>query len=308
MATAVEVYSVNDALKAYWASREAKSPTSSVATDKGKAAAHIVPVFGTADVNDIEAAQFRKFRDGLVTPSDDPDVMRRRQDSANRVWSVLRAALNLAFSDGKAIKPERWRSLRPFRNVDRPRTNFLTAAEAKRALNAMAPEFRPLAQAALYTGLRFGELMALRPRDVDDKRVNVRHSKSGKPRTVPLGSEGARFFDELTAGKAGDEALFLKASGEPWYRIDVSRRMRAASKAAKLSPPVKFHDLRRTYASLLLNEGTEPGIIRELLGHADLRMTMRAYAHLLQQTVADAVESNLPSFGFKKSNVRKLRP
>jgi integrase len=47
-------------------------------------------------------------------------------------------------------------------------------------------------------------------------------------------------------------------------------------------------------------------VIRELLGHADLRMTIRAYAHLLNRTVANVVRKKLPSFGFERSNVRKL--
>ena len=49
-------------------------------------------------------------------------------------------------------------------------------------------------------------------------------------------------------------------------------------------------------------------MIQELLGHADLRMTRRAYAHLLNSTVAKTVRKKLPSFGLEQSNVRKVRP
>jgi len=307
-ASVTDAYSLRECFEHYWSARRAKSPAESVATDQSKVKAHVLPKLGELDVNEITAAAFRSFRDGLVEPSEDPELMRKHQDSANRVWSIVRAALNLAYDQGRAVNPERWRRIKPFRNVDRPRTRFLTAAEAKRALNAMQPDMRMLARGALYTGLRLGELLALRAGNVDGKRVHVGHSKSGKPRTVPLDSEGASFFAEVSAGKAGDAPLFLKADGTAWYRIDVSRRMAAASTSAKIKPAAKFHDLRRTYASLLLNEGADVEIIRELLGHADLRMTMRAYAHLLQKTVAKSVEENLPSFGFKSSNVKKLNP
>jgi site-specific recombinase XerD len=75
----------------------------------------------------------------------------------------------------------------------------------------------------------------------------------------------------------------------------------------KTAPPV-FHDLRRSYGSLLLNAGADAEVMQELLGHADLRVTRRAYAHLLNATVAETVKKELPSFGLERSNVRKLRP
>ena len=67
-------------------------------------------------------------------------------------------------------------------------------------------------------------------------------------------------------------------------------------------------NLRRSYGSLLLNAGANAEVIQELLGHADMRMTRRVYAHLLNVTIANTVKSKLPSFGHEKSNVRKLRP
>ena len=64
----------------------------------------------------------------------------------------------------------------------------------------------------------------------------------------------------------------------------------------------------KNYGSLLLNAGANAEVIQELLGHADMRMTRRVYAHLLNVTIANTVKSKLPSFGHERSNVRKLRP
>jgi integrase len=142
--------------------------------------------------------------------------------------------------------------------------------------------------------------------DIADGQVHVRHSKSGRPRSVPLSDEGVQFFDQVTAGRIGDESVFKRDNGAAWIRMDASRYMVRASEVAKIKPPATFHDLRRSYASLLINRGTDAEIIRELLGHADLRMTLRAYAHLLNRTVARVVRKKLPSFGLEPSNVRKL--
>lgn len=62
-----------------------------------------------------------------------------------------------------------------------------------------------------------------------------------------------------------------------------------------VAPPAVFHDLRLSYGSLLLNAGADAEVIQELLGHADLRMTRRAYAHLLNATVAKTVRSSRAS-------------
>jgi integrase len=181
-------------------------------------------------------------------------------------------------------------------------------SEAKRLLNAMPQDFRRLARGALYTGLRLGELLALTVSDIGDGQVHVRHSKGGKERTVPLSTEGIEFFDQVAAGKAGDAMVFQQDSGEPWQRIHASRYMARACKAANISPPAIFHDLRRSYGSLLLNRGAGAEVIQELLGHADLRMTRRVYAHLMQRTIAKVVKKKLPSFGLERSNVRRLKP
>jgi integrase len=124
------------------------------------------------------------------------------------------------------------------------------------------------------TGLRFGELAALQTGDMSKSDIRVRHSKSGKSRTVPLTGEGAKFFAKMIEGKAPHTLVFA-----PITRTHVARLMHKACTEADLSPPAVFHDLRRSYGGLLLNAGAEAEHIQELLGHAYLRMRRRAYAH-----------------------------
>jgi integrase len=302
-------YTVDDALGDYWTFRTAKSPAQSVEIDKSKIAAHVGEKLRARPVAQLTPDELSKWRNGLVGNADDREKQRRSQATADRVRRTLFAALNLAHRNHQEKVPsaQAWRSVPTFRNVDRPRTRFLSVAEATRLLNAAPPDFRRLARGALNTGLRLGELLALRAADVGDGKVYVRHSKGGKARTVPLSGEGIHFFDQVTAGMEGDALVFAHDDGVPWQRMQVTRAMKRACKVGKVKPPATFHDLRRSYGSLLLNAGAEPEVIQELLGHADLRMTRRAYAHLLGSTIAKTVKKKLPSFGLEKTSVTKIR-
>jgi integrase len=150
----------------------------------------------------------------------DEDGQRARRSTANRTWTVLRAALNHAFAEGLIEQDTAWRKVKPFRNVEAARVRYLSVAEAKRLINACHPEFRPMVEAALQTGCRFGELIRLTVADFngDAGAVAVRKSKSGKTRHVVLTPEGAELFEILTAGRAGHEPLLHKTDGEPWGR------------------------------------------------------------------------------------------
>ncbi|MGQ0428431.1 MAG: tyrosine-type recombinase/integrase [Gammaproteobacteria bacterium] len=291
----------------------------------------VIEALGDRPVADLTTAEIEAWRDSIansnrrvrvkkpaneampaikrVPPPDDLDpreAKRRRQATANRLLNVLKAALNRAWRQGRLTSDTEWRRVKPFANVDQPRLRFLSKDECRRLLNAAPPDFRRLAYGTLYTGLRVGELCSLRAEDIGGDALRVWQSKSGKSRSVPLSSEGQRFFDELRAGKRPEAPLFLRKDGQPWHRTGVSRAMREVSTAARLEPPAKFHDLRRTYASLLINAGASAETIQKLLGHSDTRMTLRVYAHLLDSTLAKEVESKLPSFGFEPGNVRTM--
>jgi integrase len=85
---------------------------------------------------------------------------------------------------------------------------------------------RAMAQGALYTGLRLGELEALQAGDVGPDFVRVRNSKSGKPRTVPLNKDGSEFFAALVNYTQKEAPVF------DINRMNVSRQMRAGCEAA----------------------------------------------------------------------------
>jgi integrase len=236
-----------------------------------------------------------KFRE---SQTDDHDAVRRRRASANRTLTVLKAALNRGWREGKIPSDEPWRRVEPFEDADAARVRYLTIAEAKRLLNASEADFRRLAQAALVTGARYGELAALRTSDFnpDSGTIHVRTSKSGKGRHIVLNDEGAALFESLAAGKVGDALLLPKADGSVWAKSHQSRPMAEACQRAKIKPVASFHILRHTWASLAIMAGAPLLVVARNLGHADTRMVERHYGHLAPSYVADAIRAAAPRF------------
>ena len=265
----------------------------------------------------MTADRLRTWRDGLVKTAPrirtkdgekqkhrhatGENASRARRASANRTWTILRAALNHAFNDGKVANDVAWRKVRPFKKVDRARIRYLSVVECKRLINACDPDFRRLVQAALFSGCRFGELTRLVVADFnsDSGTVGIRQSKSGHSRNIVLTAEGQAFFAELTAGRSGDEVMLRKPDGSAWRASHQLRPMAEAVNRAKIKPAISFHGLRHSWASLAVMNNVPPMVVARNLGHSDTRMVEKFYGHLSQSYVADAIRAGAPRFGFK---------
>jgi integrase len=236
-----------------------------------------------------------------AAPSSDEDV-RRRRSSANRVLSMLKAALNHAYDEGHVPSNAAWgRRVKRFREVSVARIRYLTVAEAQRLINACDPDFRSLVVAALQTGCRYGELARLVVHDFnpDAGTVTIRKSKTSRPRHVVLTEEGVAFFRQAATGKSGNELLFAKADGTPWRASNQGKPMVAACAVAKIKPLITFHGLRHTWASLAVMNGTPLMVVAKNLGHVDTRMVEKHYGHLAPSYIAEAIRNGAPRFGCK---------
>jgi integrase len=221
--------------------------------------------------------------------------------SANRTWTILRSALNHAFRERKVSSDLAWRTIKPFRNVDAARIRYLKVAEAKRLINASDREFRPVVQAALATGARYGELIRLEAQDFnpDAGTLAIRKSKTGKARHIVLTDEGTALFRALTTGHSGQELILRKSNGEPFGMSHQNRPMLDACDRAKIKPRISFHGLRHTWASLAVMNGMHLMVVARNLGHADTRMVEKHYGHLAPSYIVDAIRTAAPRFGIK---------
>jgi len=240
-----------------------------------------------------------QLRERLAAMRDSPEAVRRRRSTANRVLTILKAALNHAHQEARCASDDAWRTVRAFREADAARLRYLTDDEARRLTNACPTDFCALVTAALLTGCRYGELTAMTVGDfsADAGTLRVRQSKSSKPRHVVLTQEGRDFVARRAAGKPGSARLFLRENGKPWSKSEQQRPLAAACAAARIDPPVNFHGLRHTYASRLAMRAVPLAVIAAQLGHADTRMVEKHYGHLSPSYVADTVRAAFGTLG-----------
>ena len=283
-----------------------------------RANAHICPKLGDLEVSSLTPTMLRKWLANLARAlprartkpgklqqhrafDGSDEAIRRRKSSANRTWTILRAALNHAFRDELVVSDAAWRKVKSFKDVDAARVRYLTVEQARRFLNASDSEVRPLAQAALQTGCRYSELARLEVADFnpDSGTLAIRRSKSGKARHVVLSDEGVLFFRQLTVGRADSEIMLRKANGEAWRASHQLRPMAQACINARIDPPISFHGLRHTWASHAVMNGVPLLVVAKNLGHADTRMVEKHYGHLAPSYIADAIRAGAPKFGFK---------
>lgn len=246
------------------------------------------------------------------------EAQRGRRATVNRILTVLKAALNLAFKKKNVHDDLAWRHAEPFEKVDAARPGFLTVAECKRLINAANPDtgFRDLVRAALTTGCRYGELCVLQVRDFQRGKIAIRTSKSGRPRDVALTPEGVAFFTQITAGRAATDWMLMnrgriarekkrRTDGSAvnddgqWRSSEQARPMREACRVAKIVPAIGIHQLRHTYASLCVMAEMPLMVLARNLGHANTMMVEKHYGHLREDYIDKAIRASAPTFGFK---------
>jgi hypothetical protein len=241
-ADAVGSLTVQQAVESYLESKEADGRD--IVDSRCRAVAHIYPALGPKECADLTTDQIRKWHRGLakVPPrartkpgkeqqyrkfNGDQESVRRRQASANRVLTILKAALNHAFNEGKVTSDAAWRKVEPYKGVEAARLRYLTVEEAKRLINACDPEFRKLVQAALQTGACYGQLAQLLASDfnTDSGTVRMRTRKGDGTEKVShatLTDEGARFVRQLCARLAASDLMFRNtyAAGYESRKLD----------------------------------------------------------------------------------------
>jgi site-specific recombinase XerD len=178
----------------------------------------------------------------------------------------------------------------PKPRVPRPLPNILSGAEVETLLGAiLSPKYKALLMCAYAAGLRIGECCALRPEDIDSKRmvIKVRCGKGKRDRHVMLG-ERLLFLLREYWKVTRPQGPFLFPGAKPDKPIDrrsVNRVMTKALRKAGITRRITPHMLRHSFATHLLDVGTNLRTIQSLLGHRAVSTTA-IYTHVTREHLA----------------------
>lgn len=256
----------------------------------------IKPVIGDMKIKDVAPIHLERIKKNMATSVKGKKGLSPR--SIHYALAVIRQVFNYAQRHGIFVGANPVsRVKKP--TVDNRRFRFLTRDEADKLLTVLATKSQDVhdqALIALHCGLRAGEIFNLTWQDVDVEKgiLTLRDTKNTKTRPAFLTEATRKMLKYRATGGVQREQLVFPARGGG-KAVQVSDTFNRAVNEIGLNKGatdarmrVTFHSLRHTFASMLVENGTDLYTVKELLGHSDFKMTAR-YAHLGQNTLQEAV-------------------
>lgn len=290
-----EAPKVRDFVEVYLEASRLQNKPSSVEAKEWTLRRHIVPAIGDLRLDQVTYAVIEDLKIELARKparNRSETTVKLSAKSINNCLTILRRMLVIARKRGliEMVPDVDWLKVPP------QEFDFLDFEEAKRLLGKVDEEWRTMVLVALRTGMRMGELIALRWQDVDlvAGKITVRQNavkgkigtpKSGKEREIPLSNETVAALKSYRHLKG--PLVFCTSEGRMLKYTELRHPLWRACRKAGLRA-IQWHTCRHSFASHLVMRGVPLKAVQELLGHSTIQMTMR-YAHLAPEVTRDAV-------------------
>ncbi len=248
---------------------------STIKRDVSRIKNYILPFFAKKSIADIERRDIIAFKDSMA----------HIKGNCTKCLRLLSVAFNQA-----ELWEYRPQNTNPCRGVpktpDKMMERFLNIEELERLEKTLSERERPgiasnytidAFRLIIYTGCRLGEVLSLKWEDVDfnDCCLRLKDSKTGK-RTIPLNESAMKVLCNVQ--KQADNPYVFCGNKTGTHLVAVQKTWERIRKQANI-PDVRIHDLRHSFASFMIKNGVNIFEVSKLLGHADIKTTMR-YAHL----------------------------
>ncbi len=240
---------------------------------------------------------FGSYKLSAITPKDIVDYQSnrlkegRKPATVNRELACLKHLFNFAKQRGKFFGENPVSKVR-FLEENNQVERVLTLDEEERLIANSAPHLRPIILTAIHTGMRKGELLSLKwiNADLEHNVISVEptNTKSKKLKRIPINSKLRRILLEQKLKTGFSDYVFLNPEGKPYLSaFSVKTCFENACRRANITG-LRFHDLRHTAATRMIESGASIVAVSKILGHSSLAMTMR-YSHP-DNSLKEAVE------------------
>lgn len=262
---------------------------------------HLLPYFGELRIDKINTALVQRFIATKIEEGSKRGSALKPKTIQNCA-RVLSKIFNTAVDWQMLVRSPVVRVVLP--RVERREMDFLRAAEVRRLLEAApSDEVRCLFLVAVSTGMRQGELLALQWDDIDWSRsvIRVRRAFSRgtlqtpktprsrrEVRTGKMLMRALREHQLRTGGRS--EFVFSTSLGSPLDPANLVKRVFEPTLRAAGLRRVRFHDLRHSAASIMINDGMNLKFVSHQLGHSSIQITLDRYAHLIPERHDEALD------------------
>lgn len=238
---------------------------------------HLLKQFSGHEIKTISAHDLEEYKSIRITAVSPATV--------NREVTCIKHMFNKAV-EWQYLKHNPLLSVKRFKEPP-GRLRYLVTTEIDLLLNECAKHLRPIVIMALNTGMRKGEILDLKWADLnmDNRVITIKRTKNNEIRTIPMNNLLYSTLNHLCNGCTNGQPVFTY-DGKPLQ--DIRRSFETACRNAGIED-FRFHDLRHTFASRLVMVGVNIRTVQELMGHKDIRMTMR-YSHLSDSHLKNAVK------------------
>lgn len=253
------------------------------------------PKLAATDIAKLTPAMmdaWRKRLQAMPTRSGGNRGEARAASTLNRDMSCLRAALNLAYTDGLVTTDFAWRGkLLPIKDADRRREGYLDKDQRRKFIEKAQPDLALFLRGLALLPLRPGALAALTVAQFDKRLgvLKVGTDKAGRDRKIKLPKATAEFFETATKDKLPAAPIFARADGRAWDKDGWKWPVKAAATAAKLPEGTTAYTLRHSTITDLVHDGLDLLTVAQISG-TSVKMIEQHYGHLRGDVAAAALE------------------
>ncbi len=264
-------------------------------TKRGTIRNHLIPKFGKLRLEEIGEREIEELKRDKIEEGLSPKTIKN-------ILSVLRKSLDSAVQWGYLSRVPHFNWIR----VPKKEVTVISRKTEELLLNDNTDLlWNTMIVIALKTGMRLGEMLALRWMDIDfveniisvNGSMNVEHeralTKNGKSRVIPMSHNVRTMLEDLLSLKSKVKKelfVFDRGDGKPHSMYAAGRMIKKISKRLGIRENVHWHKLRHTFATNIAKRGISMRILQELMGHSTILMTER-YSHVDMQSKHEAIQA-----------------